>query len=60
MLQSKVGKVFEDVQAFAGGDIPVSALLNFSEDPRLDESTPKKQNLPNKLQQVKRPPVFFF
>lgn len=39
MLHAKVGEILEDVQAFAGRDVPVSALLYFGEDPGLDEST---------------------
>lgn len=38
VLQAKVGEILENVQAFAGRDVPVSALLYFGEDPGLDES----------------------
>ncbi len=38
MLQAEVGEIPEDVQALTGRDVPVSALLYFSEDPRLKES----------------------
>ena len=37
MLKAIVGEVFEDIKSLAGGDIPVSLFLNFSEKPRFDE-----------------------
>lgn len=39
VLQAEVGEIFEDIQSLAGRDVPVSALLYLSEDPRLDESS---------------------
>lgn len=43
VLQTKVGEIPEDVQAFTGRDVPVSALLYFGEDPGLDESTSEEK-----------------
>lgn len=41
VFQTKISEIFEDVQSFTGGDVPVSALLYLSKDPGLDESTPR-------------------
>lgn len=38
VLQAEVGEIPEDVQSLTGRDVPVSALLYFGEDPRLNES----------------------
>lgn len=37
VLKAIVGEVFEDIKPLAGGDIPVSLFLDFSEKPRFDE-----------------------
>lgn len=37
MLEAVVGEVLEDVKSLAGGDIPVSLLLDFREKPGFDE-----------------------
>ena len=37
VLKAIAGEVFEDFKSLAGGDIPVSLFLNFSEKPRFDE-----------------------
>lgn len=42
MLEAEVGEVTQDVQALAGGNVPVSALLDLREQPRLDQRTPTK------------------
>lgn len=43
VLQTEIGKILEDVQTLAGWDVPVSVLLYFGEDPRLDESTSEEK-----------------
>lgn len=40
MFKTKVGEIPEDVQSLTGRDVPVSALLDLSEDPGLNESSP--------------------
>lgn len=46
MFQTKVGEISQDVQSFAGRNVPVSPFLYLSEDPRLNKSTSaeKKHN----------------
>lgn len=44
MLEAVVGEVAQDVQTLAGGNVPVSVLLNLSEEPRLDQRTPANRN----------------
>lgn len=40
VLQAVVAKVSEDVQTLGRRDVPVTALLDFCEEPRLHQSTP--------------------
>ncbi len=40
VLEAVVGEVTQDVQTLPGGNVPVSVLLNLSEEPRLDQRTP--------------------
>lgn len=42
VLQAEIGEIPEDVQSLTGRDVPVSVLLYFSEDPGLNEGTPKE------------------
>lgn len=46
MIESVVGKLFQDVETFARRDIPVSPFLNLCEQPRLNQCPPanKKEN----------------
>lgn len=40
VLEAVVGEVSQDVQTLSGGNVPVSVLLDLSEEPRLDQRTP--------------------
>lgn len=40
VLEAVVGEVPQDVQTLAGGNVPVSALLDLREEPRLDQCAP--------------------
>ncbi len=40
VLEAVVGEITQDVQPLSGGNVPVSVLLNLSEEPRLDQRTP--------------------
>lgn len=45
VLQPVVGEVPQDVQTLPGGNVPVSALLDLREQPRLDQRAPAKQEV---------------
>lgn len=45
MLEAVVGEVPQDVQTLARGNVPVSALLDLREQPRLDQRAPTKQEV---------------
>lgn len=45
VLQAVVGEVPQDVQTLTGGNVPVSALLDLREQPRLDQRAPIKQEV---------------